>query len=69
MWCSLTSITLESMLILPRRAILVVSVAMVASKVVSTSSESKFGLRFEISNLNYPGIDVHVASNSHFGGL
>ena len=28
-----------------------------------------FGLRFEISNLNYPGIHVHVASNSHFGGL
>ena len=28
-----------------------------------------FGLRFEISNLNYPGIHVHVVSNSHFGGL
>ena len=24
---------------------------------------------FEISNLNYPGIYVHVASNSHLGGL
>ena len=23
----------------------------------------------EISNLNYPGIYVHVASNSHLGGL
>ena len=24
---------------------------------------------FEISNLNYPGIYVHITSNCHFGGL
>ena len=30
-------------------------------------SEFKFDLRFGISNLNYPGIDVNVASNSHCG--
>ena len=65
----MTSITLEYMCILPRRAILVVYEAMVASKMASTASESKFDLRFEISNFNYPGIDVHVASNGHFGGL
>ena len=29
----------------------------------------KFDLRFEISNLNYTGIKVHVASSSYFGGL
>ena len=28
-----------------------------------------FDLRFEISNLDYPGIHVHIASNCHFGGL
>ena len=33
------------------------------------ASELKFDLRFEIINLNYPGIIVHVASNSQFGGL
>ena len=33
------------------------------------ASEVKFDLRFEISNLIYPGIRVHVASNVHFGGL
>ena len=25
--------------------------------------------KFDISNLKYPGIYVHVASNSHLGGL
>ena len=35
----------------------------------SMASEFTFDLRFEISNLNYPGIHVHVAPNSHFGGL
>ena len=35
----------------------------------SIASEVKFNLGFEISNLNYPGIHVHVAPNSHFGGL
>ena len=34
-----------------------------------TSSMVKYDLRFEISNLNYPGIDVHIASNSFFGSL
>ena len=29
----------------------------------------KFALRIEIRNLNYPGIHVHVAYNSHFGGF
>ena len=33
------------------------------------ASEVKFDLRIEISNLNYHGIYVHVASNYHFGGL
>ena len=33
------------------------------------ASEVTFDLRFEISNLNYPGIHMHVAPNSHFGGL
>ena len=55
----MTSITFESLSILPRINILMASMA----------SEFKFDLRFEISNLNYPGIIVHVASNSHFGGL
>ena len=32
-------------------------------------SEVKFDLRFEISNLDYPGIHVHVASNSHIMDL
>ena len=27
------------------------------------------GLRFETSNLNYPGIHMHVASENHFHGL
>ena len=35
----------------------------------SVASEFKFDLRFEISNLNYPGIHVHIAYNSHFCGL
>ena len=37
-------------------------------KVADFKSEVKFKLRFEISNLYYPGIHVHVASNGHFGG-
>ena len=65
----MTSITLESMCILPIIAILVASEATVASKMASMASEFKFDLRFGISNLNYPGIDVHVAYNSHLGGL
>ena len=26
-------------------------------------------LKFEMSNLNYPGIYMHIASDSHFGSL
>ena len=33
------------------------------------ASKFKFDLGIEIRNLNYSGIHVHVASNSHFGGL
>ena len=32
---------------------------------LQTSSEVQFDLRFETSNLDYPGINVHIASNSH----
>ena len=32
-------------------------------------SVANFNFIFEISNLNYPGNYVHVASNSHLGGL
>ena len=35
----------------------------------SLTSEIKFDLRFEISNLDYPVIHVHVASNSHIVDL
>ena len=31
--------------------------------------EANFDLRFEFSNLNYPGTYVHDVSNSHLGGL
>ena len=31
--------------------------------------EVEFDLRFDVKVLNYPDIHVHVASNSHFGGL
>ena len=33
---------------------------------LETSSEVQFDLRFETSNLDYPGINVHIASNNHF---
>ena len=33
------------------------------------ASKVKLDLRFEISNLSYHGIDVHIASNSYLGGL
>ena len=33
------------------------------------TSEVKFNLRFEISNLDYSGIHVHVASYSHIVDL
>ena len=32
-------------------------------------SETISDFIFKISNLNYPGVNVHVASNRHFGGL
>ena len=42
---------------------------MPAGQLASKWPEVKFDLRFEISNLNYLGIHVHIASNGHFGGL
>ena len=36
---------------------------------LQTASEVKFELGFEISNLDYPGIHMHITSNSHLGGL
>ena len=35
----------------------------------SVTSGVKFDLSFEIRNLNYPGIYVHIASNHTFSGL
>ena len=35
----------------------------------SEASEVASDLKFDISNLNYPGIHVHITYNSHFGGL
>ena len=32
-------------------------------------SLANFNIILDTSNLNYPGIHVHVASNSHLGGL
>ena len=50
-----TLITLVSMCILPLTA----SEAMATSK----QPQRSYGLKFEISNLDYPGIHVHNASN------
>ena len=33
------------------------------------ASEVQFDLKFETSNLDYPGIHVHLASNNPFGAL
>ena len=55
-----TSITLESIYILLLKATFTASEALVASKV---------DLRIELSDLNYPGIHVHIASGGHLGGL
>ena len=52
---SATLITLVFMCILPQMA----SEAMATSK----RPRRSFDLRFEISNLDYPGIHVHIASN------
>ena len=49
---------------LPLSAILVASEAMAAFKCPRRS----YDLRLETSNLDYPSIHVHIASNSH-GGL
>ena len=38
-------------------------------KTASMASKVKFDQRFEISSLNYHGIDVHIASNILLGGL
>ena len=38
---------------------------LVASTTLAVTSD----LKIELSDLNYPGIHVHIASNSHFGGL
>ena len=43
--------------------------SMMASKTASMASKVRYDLRFEISNLNYHGIDVHIASNSFLGSL
>ena len=64
---SATLITLVSMCILPPTA----SEAMMASEAMAASKrpQRSYDLRFDISNLDYPGIHAHIASNSHFGGL
>ena len=33
------------------------------------ASKVKAYLKIELSDLNYPGIHVHIASGGHFGGL
>ena len=38
-------------------------------QMASMASEVKFDQRFEISNLNYTDIYVHIYSNSFLGGL
>ena len=55
------------MCILPPTA----SEAMMASEAMAASKrpQRSYDLRFDISNLDYPGIHAHIASNSHFGGL
>ena len=58
---SATMITLVSMCILPPMA----SKAMTASEAMADSKRprSSYDLRFDISNHDYPGIHVHIASN------
>ena len=58
---SATLITLVSMCILPPTA----SEAMAASEATVASKQPwrLYDLRFDISNLDYPGIHVHIASN------
>ena len=42
-----------------------------ASKAMAASKQPQrsYDIRFDISNLDYPGIHAHIASNNHFGGL
>ena len=62
---SATLITLVYMcILLPQTDILVASEAMAASK----QPRRSYDLRFELGNLDYPCIHVHIASNS-LGGL
>ena len=61
-----TLITLVSMCILPLTVIFIASEAMTAEK---TASEITSDLGIELSDLNYPGIHMNIAFNSHFGGL
>ena len=56
------------MYMLPTPTVQVAYEAIAASK-WPVVTKVKFDLRFEISNLNYPGIHVHVASNGHLHGL
>ena len=62
---SATLITLVSMCLLPLPASLGASEAMAASM----ASKVKSDVGFEIINLEYPGIHVHIASSSYFGYL
>ena len=39
------------------------------AKTALEAFEDKIDLRFDTSNLNYPGIYVHIAWNSHLDGL
>ena len=58
------------MCILPLTDIWVASEAMASSKQPQKPQRSNLSdLRFEISNIIYPGIHVHVASYYHFAGL
>ena len=65
----MTSLALVSMGILPITAIRWPLRPWQALNGLNMASEFKFDLRFESSNLYYPGIHVHVAPTSHFGGL
>ena len=57
-----TSITLESICILLLKA------TYRDSSGLQMTSEVKAELRIDLSDLNYPGIHVHVASSGRFGG-
>ena len=65
-------IALASMCILPPMA-MTASEAMMASEAMTASKrpQRSYDLRFDISNLDYPGIHVHIAFNGlqGHGGL